>query len=67
MAKRYSKTPVAFDKSKFLLPTMVPYPAQSGLYFKELGGDALLVFKDYIDELKEASRGRDRTATLPSR
>lgn len=57
MAKRKPNAPVAFNKQSFLLPKMEVYwideAAGEGFYLRELGGDALLSFKDAIDALKK--------------
>lgn len=57
MAKGKSKSPVVINKDKFLLPKMEWFELDEatgeGLFFKELGGEALLQFKEEIDELKK--------------
>lgn len=57
MAKGRSKSPVVINKGRFLLPKMEWFELDEatgeGLFFKELGGDALLSFKEAIDNLRK--------------
>lgn len=59
MAKRHANSPVVFDKRQFLLPKMekfnYPDGTWSGLFFKEIGGEGLLHFKEEIDILKKTA------------
>lgn len=56
MAKRRSKTHAVINRDKFLLPKMRWYELNGsgeGLFFKELGGEAILEFKETVDELRK--------------
>lgn len=55
MAKRK-----VLDKASFLLPKMEFYQIEGtpeGLFFKELGGKALLEFKEYVEQIQKSADG----------
>lgn len=57
MAKQKGHTLPSFDKKAFLLPKMEVFWTDEakgeGFFIRELGGDALLSFKEAIDDLKK--------------
>jgi hypothetical protein len=58
MAKRKTKTPVMFDKAKFLLPKMEFFELDEtgeGFYLCELGGKELLEYNELIKRLQAES------------
>lgn len=52
MAKRKQTTPVLIDRQKFLLPKMEWFPLDdgTGFYVRDIGGRALLDFKELADK-----------------
>lgn len=66
MAKRKSTAPVTFNKRAFLLPKMEV--TEHGFYVRDLGGFALLEFKEKVEKLGDvelnASNGLELMALL---
>lgn len=61
MARRKSTTPVVINKNKFLLPKMewheVDEATGEGFYVRDIGGQALLEFKELADQHKGKTLG----------